>query len=287
MGSFEELVKELYSTKSLHEDHVKKIEKELFRKYLQIEGRELRPQGPPVDPMLARPIVDIEKLPKLLAKFNDTILVEMKYDGERVLMHWDGLCFNIYSRSGESANIKYTNFHQKLQNGLKNVSPFILDGELVPIDPISGKILAFSALQKMPRKYSVQGEGQNVEVYVYDCLYAEGKELVNEEIEVRKKAIPRVLAQLGHLKIVHPVESFVCSRSSPNFIKNIIDHLENAKNAKFEGLMLKPTGPTTVYVPGSRTQWIKLKAISSVAPPDTVDLVVMGVYLGTVESLLI
>ena len=49
-----------------------------------------------------------------------------------------------------------------------------------------------------------------------------------------------------------------------------------------EGLMIKPIFEKSVYIPGSKSVWLKLKKVSNQqnANEDTLDLAVIGVYRG-------
>jgi ATP-dependent DNA ligase len=83
--------------------------------------------GIPVSCMLARPAVTSAEIPKLLKKFSNEIIAEVKYDGERTQVnliesheikkiHYDKGDLILYSRGKEDQNEKYYFLLKDLQD---------------------------------------------------------------------------------------------------------------------------------------------------------------------------
>ena len=117
------------------------FERELFGHFIEAPGRTFDASCLPIQPMLARPLVQLEDLKKHLKGFAETALCEFKYDGERLLVafaeqvHWSGSQAAFYSRSGENSTFKYADVLPALSQVLGGQPACVLDGEIVPATP--------------------------------------------------------------------------------------------------------------------------------------------------------
>lgn len=201
----------------------------------------------------------------------------------------------IYSRSGEDAEQKYPHLARELGSLLSKskIGPCVLDGEVVPFDPSTGDILPFSSLQRMPRLQSSEEPlcQTAVKLVVFDCLVASGKDITERPIDDRKAILSDLLKSLANKESVPApielMESVRVSVSSQSGVDDLKALLRSAKADGFEGIVIKPTGVNSVYTPRSRSQWIKVKAIAEEgdAALDSLDLVVMAVYKGSVADI--
>lgn len=64
-------------------------------------------KDPPMQPMLARPVASVAQVLQVLQGFEDEVIVETKYDGERLLIHYSNRRISLYSRNSELRNVKY------------------------------------------------------------------------------------------------------------------------------------------------------------------------------------
>jgi len=146
--------------------------------------------GVPVKPMLAKPTTGVSEV---LDKFADQpFTCEYKYDGERAQIHVlaDGTV-KIYSRNSEDNTGKYPDivglFPGALAAGVKSV---VLDAEAVAYDPQEGKILPFQILSTRARKDVALGSIKvAVCVFAFDCLFKDGKALLQESLTARREAL--------------------------------------------------------------------------------------------------
>ena len=188
--------------------------------------------------------------------------VEWKLDGARVQVHYDGDAVRAFSRNLEDVTDALPEVVEFVEAHLE--VPAILDGEVVAVDE-SGDPLPFQeVLRRFRRKYDVERAREEVglEVYAFDCLHADGDDLIDRPYVERREALRSVLsAGLSEATVTGDGEA--------------IEAIERAAlEAGHEGIMLK--NPESAYTPGRRGKnWLKRK-------PDveTLDLVVTGAEWG-------
>jgi DNA ligase-1 len=190
--------------------------------------------------------------------------VEWKYDGARVQVHYDGSSVRLFSRNMEPVTDALPEVVETVERDVDG--PAIIDGEVVAVDD-DGNPLPFQAiLRRFRRKHDVAAAREDVRVRLqaFDCLHADGDDLLNEPLTVRQ----------DRLQQLTDGEDLV-SRQWVTADAERIEAIEaDALSAGHEGLMLKD--PDSAYTPGRRgKQWLKRK-------PDveTLDLVVTGAEWG-------
>jgi bifunctional non-homologous end joining protein LigD len=162
-------------------------------------------------------------------------IFEVKWDGYRAVAE-TGKEIKLYSRNG----LSFLQLYPKVASELKKIKlKIILDGEIVVLNekgkPDFQKLQQYDAHQHLPILY-----------YVFDCLYFEGKSLMNlpltERKEIARKALP-----------------------ASNIIQ-YSDHVEGAGKECFrqavkldlEGIIAKRA--QSLYIPGKRSRdWLKIK----------------------------
>jgi DNA ligase-1 len=214
--------------------------------------------GRPVQAMLAQAGTVTEALDAW-----DTVGVETKYDGARVQVHYDGERASLYSRNMEDVTGPLPEISAFVAEHLD--CPAILDGEVVAVD--DGEPLPFQEiLRRFRRKHDVAKAREDVavELHAFDCLHADGEDLLDAPLADRHE---HLTALLGHTDAV----AALTLTDDPDRIAAIEG---DALAAGHEGIMLKD--PTAAYTPGRRgKEWLKRK-------PDveTLDLVVTGAEWG-------
>jgi DNA ligase-1 len=196
----------------------------------------------------------------------EVVAVERKYDGARVQAHYDGDTVSLYSRNMEDVTDPLPEVVSGIEGSLE--TPAILDGEVVAIDE-DGEALPFQeVLRRFRRKHDVARARENVAVrfHAFDCLHADGEDLLDEPLATRHDRLTAVLEPGDHVDV-----SRLWTTDDPDEIADIeTESLE----AGHEGIMLK--NPESTYTPGNRGQnWLKRK-------PDveTLDCVVTGAEWG-------
>ena len=147
---------------------------------------------------------------------------------------------------------------------------FIIDSEAVGYDKKTGKYLPFQNVsQRIKRKYEIERMSSDfpIELNVFDIIYYEGKNLVNEEFEKRRKLLEKIVHQAPK-KIVLSKSKLTSDK------KDVEKFFREAVNAGNEGLMFKALNAP--YKPGARVGYmIKFKALM-----ETLDMVITGAEWG-------
>jgi DNA ligase 1 len=147
-------------------------------------------------------------------------------------------------------------------------SDVILDGEIVPAR--GPAILPFAELQKRLGRKTVGEEllaSTPIVFIAYDLLYAEGRVLIDEPLDERRRLLER---------IVTDEEATVRLSAAKRMteVSALDDEFEAARARGNEGLMIKD--PRSSYKPGRRgREWLKLKRALA-----TLDVVVTSVEVG-------
>lgn len=202
------------------------------------------------------------------------VAVETKYDGARVQIHFDpdGNARKLTTTNVETVGI-YSRNMEDVTDALPEVveyatehcqCPAILDGEVVAVDDDGNPLPFQEVLRRFRRKHDVERarEEVSVEFHAFDCLHANGEDLLDTALTERRE----------HLGTVIPgVESTLTVTDDVDVVEAVD---EDALRTGHEGIMLK--NPGSWYTPGSRGKnWLKRK-------PDveTLDLVVTGAEWG-------
>lgn len=223
----------------------------------------------PIRPMLAERVKsEAEAIEKLGGEF----AAEYKLDGERVQIHYKDNRMVLYSRRLENITSYYPDILENLPKVLKTTD-VILEAEAVAINQDSGEFLPFQELMHRRRKYDIDRivEKYPITVNLFDVLYLNGKDLLNEPYKIRRKKLEEITSENEYAEIV--TQAIIHAENE------IEDFLENGINAGCEGLMLKSLDAP--YRAGARgNNWLKLKREYRNELGDSLDLVVIGAFFG-------
>ncbi|QLC34432.1 ATP-dependent DNA ligase [Halarchaeum sp. CBA1220] len=195
----------------------------------------------------------------------ETVAVETKFDGARVQLHHDpGGHTEVFSRNMEEVTAALPEVVEFAERHLD--APAILDGEVVAVAEDGSPLPFQEVLRRFRRKHDVERmrEEVAVELRAFDCLHADGADLLDAPLTERHDALAALLAGTD------AVSDLLLSDDADDIEAFEADALE----AGHEGVMLKD--PESAYTPGKRgKQWLKRK-------PDveTLDLVVTGAEWG-------
>ena len=191
-------------------------------------------------------------------------VVETKFDGARVQVHFDGEETALFSRNMDDVTDPLPEVVEFVESAVD--VPVVLDGEVVAVADDGSPLPFQEVLRRFRRKYDVERmrEEVRVELRAFDCLHADGDDLLDAPLSERHD---RLRALLGDTDAVsEPVVT-----EEPDEIAAVE---ARALETGHEGIMLKD--PESTYAPGKRGRnWLKRK-------PDveTLDLVVTGAEWG-------
>lgn len=223
----------------------------------------------PIRPMLAE---RVKSESEAVEKLGTGFAAEYKLDGERVQIHYKDNTMILYSRRLENITSYYPDILENVPKALKTTD-VILEAEAVAINLDSGEFLPFQELMHRRRKYDIDRivEKYPITVNLFDVLYLNGQDLLNEPYRTRRKKLEGITAEDDYTKIV--------TQTTVHTENEIEDFLENGINAGCEGLMLKALDAP--YRAGARgSNWLKLKREYRNELGDSLDLVVIGAFFG-------
>ena len=203
----------------------------------------------PVRPMLASPGDSLEAT---LADLGTEIVVEHKLDGARIQVH----------RRGDEVRVWSRTLHE-ITDAVPEIVALVrgLDVETVVLD---GETLAVSE-DGRPRPFqdSMKGLGSGaMQPWFFDCLHRDGRDLIDEPLETRRRELADVVGDRLIPGVVRPTP------------EQAADEVAAALAAGQEGSMVKALDST--YSAGRRGKsWQKIK------PAHTLDLVVLACEWGS------
>ncbi|KAJ3340383.1 hypothetical protein HDU93_007108 [Gonapodya sp. JEL0774] len=231
--------------------------------------------GIPLKPMLAHPTKSISEV---LDRFEGIhFTCEWKYDGERAqIHHLESGETKVYSRNSEDLSKKYPDILERASKIAKEgVKSFVLDCEAVAWDKEEKNILPFQVLSTRKRKdVAVEDLKVQVCIFAFDLLYLNGKPLIKEAFTERRRLLHESF---------QPIEGefafavFTDAQGADEIQKE----LDESVAGGCEGLMVKTLDKDSSYEPSKRSRnWLKVKKDYLKGIGDTLDLVVIGAYLG-------
>ncbi|KIK99060.1 hypothetical protein PAXRUDRAFT_794423 [Paxillus rubicundulus Ve08.2h10] len=263
--------------------------------------------GIPLHPTLGSPTRSLDEIYDRLGELQ--FAAEFKYDGQRAQIHasrvgGDNPQVHIFSRHLENMTTKYPDVVSLVRcmfERASNLQSFIIDSEVVAIDPTDGGLRSFQELSNRAKK-DVEIKGIKVPVcaFAFDLMYLDGEALLERPFRERR-ALLRT-----RFPILAPEEPGIArfdhveSCESEQGREYIEEFWQKAVESRCEGLMVKLLDngqiqedvphqkcksrnkhlPAT-YEPDKRTcAWLKLKKDYVEGLGDTLDLVPVGAWHG-------
>jgi DNA ligase-1 len=214
--------------------------------------------GRPVQPMLASPGASLDDA---LADLGTGVTVEYKLDGARIQVHRDGDAVRVWTRSLREITDRVPEVVERVRALPCHTA--VLDGETLALDD-DGRPRAFQ--DTMSRFGSDSAAEIMLSPFLFDLLHLDGRDLLDEPLEVRLEALAGLLADEAHAALRMPG----VREPSPEQAAEV---LESALAAGHEGVVVKALDAP--YAAGRRGRgWQKVK------PVHTLDLVVIGAEWG-------
>ncbi|MFC1649452.1 ATP-dependent DNA ligase [Patescibacteria group bacterium] len=226
--------------------------------------------GVPVLPMLAQRLKSPDEMIKKMGK----VVVEPKYDGLRILIHFKrGKFVKTFTRNLNETSWMFPEI-EKIGDVLR-CDEAILDSEAVGLDESTKKMANFQTTMTRRRKHRIGDTRKKVSIqfYIFDILSKDKKNLMKSPQSERRKVLEQTLQSNKVFKIIN--QSIT---NDPDFIRK--EHLKLIERG-LEGVIVKRSDST--YVPG-RTgwRWVKMKEVEEAQGKlsDTLDCVIMGYSRG-------
>ncbi|WP_338599809.1 ATP-dependent DNA ligase [Sulfolobus tengchongensis] len=234
--------------------------------------KSLKPEaGIPIRPMLAERLADPEEI---LKKVGGIALVDYKYDGERAQIHKKNDKILIFSRRLENITSQYPDIVEYVSKYV-NGNEFIIEGEIVAVDPESGEMKPFQELMHRKRKSDIYEAIKEypVNLFLFDIMLYNNEDYTTKPLEVRRQLLESIISPNDYVKVAHHIQV--------NNVEDLKSFFYQAISDGAEGVMVKAIGKDAIYQAGARGWlWIKLKRDYQSEMADTVDLVVIGGFYG-------
>ncbi|KAI9572147.1 ATP-dependent DNA ligase [Boletus coccyginus] len=241
--------------------------------------------GIPLHPTLGSPA---RSLDEIYDRLNDMpFTAEFKYDGQRAQIHASKVVngcpsIHIFSRHLENMTDKYPDVVSLVRcmfARAPNLQSFIIDSEIVAIDPNDGSLRSFQELSNRARKdVKTRDIRVPVRVFAFDLMYLDGEILLERSFRERRNLLRTRLSALtpgepGTASLVH-----VNSCESELGREHIEGFWNEAVESRCEGLMVKllDTTETTMH----HMAKTRKRALLATYEPDTLDLVPVGAWHG-------
>ncbi len=227
--------------------------------------------GIPLRAMLCERLSSLEDIIEKLGK----CAFEYKYDGLRVQAHISNGRIELYTRQLENVTAQFPDVVESLSKAFK-AKEGVVEGECVPVNLNTGELLPFQEVShRRGRKTDLQAAVSDypVVLFVFDCLYLDGKEFINQPYQKRREKLESAISGSDEVRISVSLITDDPDEAGLFFQQSLLDGCE--------GLIAKSIKPDSFYRAGSRGwQWIKFKRDYKSHMDDTADLVVVGGFAG-------
>ncbi|KAL4255020.1 DNA ligase [Abortiporus biennis] len=262
--------------------------------------------GIPLLPTLGSPTRSLDEIYDRLGLL--PFAAEFKYDGQRAQIHAQKVNSHvrvkIFSRHLEDMTDKYPDVISMVEEMFTitpQTSSFIIDAEIVAVDPSNGDLKSFQELSNRARRdVKLSDVKVSVCVFAFDLMFLDGQILLEKPFRERRNFLRTRFPtytppQLSAARFTH-----VQSCESEDGREAVEEFWQTAVNSRSEGLMIKllDSGeileetstkkdkprkkplPAT-YEPDKRTSaWLKLKKDYVTGLGDSLDLVPIGAWHG-------
>lgn len=229
--------------------------------------------GIPIRPAAAERLSSAKAI---VEKLGDCV-AQPKLDGFRVQVH--------VKKSGSKTEIHFfsrnmldmSEMFPELKKAVEDlpVKNLICEGEAIVYDEDIDTFLPFQQTVKRKRKHDIVQVSLDfpLRLYLFDILYLNGESLLNHTHVQRRKVLQKlvIMSKTESLQIVDQQKITTTKELEDYFLQNI--------QAGLEGLVVKRED--AIYQPGKRNfNWIKLKREAHGSLLDTIDVVILGYYVG-------
>ena len=202
--------------------------------------------GIPIKVMLALKVDNVEEG---FERCGRPAEVEYKYDGFRMQIHKKNDDVEIFTRRLEKVTNRFPEVIRCIKKYVQG-KEFIIDSEAVGYSRKTGDYLPFQSIsQRIKRKYDIERMSEEfpVEVNVFDVLYYEGKNMLNEPFKERHSLLNKIIKK-------QPKEIIIAKSLTTSKNKDVEKFYKEAIHEGNEGIMFKKLDAP--YKPGARVGYM-------------------------------
>ncbi len=206
-----------------------------------------------------------------------TCCAQPKLDGFRLQIHLDkrgkSPVVKFYSRNLIDMSEMFPDIAASIMN--LPVDNLICEGEAIGYQSETDTFLQFQETVKRKRKHNIEQASQDIplRVYLFDILYYNHESMLNKTHAQRRLTLQTIFST------IHIHDLFIIDEQLVHTASELESYFFQSIGAGLEGLVIKK--PDAVYQPGKRNfNWIKLKRKTGQKLGDTIDVVVLGYYVG-------
>ncbi|GAB4853505.1 hypothetical protein Ancab_017696 [Ancistrocladus abbreviatus] len=242
--------------------------------------------GKAIRPQLAMRVDDAAAAWKKL--HGKEIVVECKFDGDRIQIHKNGADVHFFSRNF----LDHPEYGHAMSNFIIEnilVDRCILDGEMLVWDTSTKCFAEFGSNQEIA-KAARDGldSGRQLCYVAFDILYVGDTSVIHQTLKERQELLQKVVKPLkGRLEILLPNDGLNSNRLSGEpcwsclaySVDDVEKFFKDTIENRDEGIVLKDLGSR--WEPGDRSgKWLKLKPDYARASSD-LDVLIIGGYYGS------
>jgi DNA ligase-1 len=225
----------------------------------------------PVRPALAERLPTAEEI---LEKMHGRCAVESKYDGLRAQVHIDRgrRRVEIFSRNLEKITPMLPEIVKAALSEVK-AEKAILEGEAIAYDETTREFRPFQETIQRKRKTGIEelSRSMPLHLFAFDLMFLDGEDYLNKPYEERREKLESILKKEGTI--------LTSGRIIVDKPRDLEKYFEEQIEEGLEGIVAKELN--SPYVAGARKfSWIKLKRSYKGELSDTVDLAIVGYYIG-------
>lgn len=242
--------------------------------------------GKPVRPQLAMRVSNSSVAWKKL--HGKEVVVECKFDGDRIQIHKNGAVINFFSRNFLD-HPEYIHGMSDIINENILVDRCILDGEMLVWDKSANRFAEFGSNQEIAKAAKEGLDSDRQLCYVaFDILYVGDTSVIHQSLKERHLNLKKIVKPIaGRLEILVPNGGLNahCPAGEPSWsrIAHNVDDVERffkeTIENRDEGIVLKDLG--SKWEPSDRSgKWLKLKP-DYIHSGSDLDVLIIGGYYGS------
>lgn len=225
----------------------------------------------PIRPALAERLSEADDI---LKKMDGKCAVEAKYDGLRAQVHINKKAkhVEIFSRNLERITEMLPEIRKAALEEV-HADTAIIEGEAIAYNEATGEFRPFQETIQRKRKHGIKEKSEEMplHLFAFDLMSLNGEDYLKYPYSKRRETLESIVKKGGTI--------LLSDRIIVTKPKQLEEYFDHAIEEGLEGIVAKDLN--SPYVAGARKfSWIKLKRSYKGELSDTLDLVIVGYFLG-------